>query len=149
MKKRSRLQRWALGGLLAYAIVAALILLLPVSYGAIVHRLTVLVQPLLGGAWFGSGWIEFAANIVLFIPMGLLLTLLFQRAWAGAILSVVVSAGVEIVQIVIPHREPSVRDVIANAAGAAVGALIAWGVLLVARRRRRRLQERASRAASV
>lgn len=134
----SRTRRsWAIAGLLAYGAVVALIVLLPVSYSGIVNGIGDWARYDLGLTSFGSGWIEFVANILMFAPLGFLLTVLFRHPWYGVVLALALSAAVEIVQIVIPSRQPSMRDVLANVLGAAVGAAVAW-VLVVRRDRRLR-----------
>ena len=52
----------------------------------------------------------------------------------GAVLGILLSCSVELVQIVIPDRQATIRDVISNAIGAAIGALLAWAIVI--RRRR-------------
>lgn len=125
---------WAVGGLIAYGVAVALIVLLPVGYSGIVNGMGDWLRYDLGVTFFGSGWIEFVANILMFAPLGFLLTLLFRHPWYGIVLALTLSAAVELVQIVIPSRQPSLRDVLANVLGAAVGAAIGW---LVVRRQRR------------
>lgn len=133
---------WAIGGLVAYGVVVALVVLLPVGYSGIVNGIGDWVHDDLGVTFFGSGWIEFVANILMFAPLGFLLTLLFRHPWYGIVLALTLSAAVELVQIVIPSRQPSLRDVLANVLGAALGAAVAW--LLV--RRQRRLERAAADA---
>lgn len=119
-------------GLAVYALVIVVVLVAPVSFSGIVNR----IGEVLGSAGFtgfGTGWIEFFANILIFAPLGFFLTLLFRHPLVGTMLALVLSVAAEIAQIVIPSRQPSLRDVLANALGAAVGAAIAW--LLLARRR--------------
>lgn len=118
---------WALG---VYVVAVAVVVLSPVSYGAIVHALGDGIRDILGISSFGSGWIEFAANVVMFVPLGFLLTLLLRNHWYGVVLALVLSAGVELAQLVIPSRQPSLRDVVANVLGAAVGAALAWVIVL-------------------
>ena len=134
-----RPRRWVIWCLALYVIAVAVVVLTPVSYAGIVHRIAAFIRADLGLDFFGSGWIEFAANIAMFLPLGFLLTLLFRHPWYGTILAVVLSAGVEIAQIVIPDRQASVRDVISNTIGAAVGAFLAW--LFVLRPAHRRARE--------
>lgn len=141
MEAGSVRRRWVVGGLVAYVVVVAVVVLSPVSYAGIVHRLDGWLRDGLGITVFGSGWIEFAANIVMFLPLGFLLTLLFRHPWYGTILAVVLSAGVEIAQIVIPSRQASLRDVISNGIGAALGAFLAWLVVLRRDHRRARAAE--------
>jgi glycopeptide antibiotics resistance protein len=130
---RRRAVRWALGGLVLYAVVVAVVVALPVSYSSIIDHLGVWMRTSLGWTSFGTGWIEFVANIVIFVPLGFLLTLLFRRAWIGALVGMAGSACVELVQTLIPHRQASLRDVVANTIGAAIGAFLVW--LIVLRRR--------------
>ena len=121
---------WAIG---VYIVAVAVVVLSPVSYGAIVHAIGDGIRDILGISSFGSGWIEFGANVLMFVPLGFLLTLLLRNHWYGVVLALVLSAGVELAQIVIPARQPSLRDVVANLLGAAVGAALAW--IIVLRRR--------------
>jgi VanZ family protein len=132
-------RRWVVWCLGLYVLFAACVALLPVSYADIVHGIARALSAVPGMDSIGSGWIEFAANIVLFVPLGFLLTLLFRNPWVGAIIGLVISAGFEIAQILVPDRQPTVRDVISNTLGAALGALIAWLVV-----RHRRLRARSS-----
>ena len=134
MSRLSHQQRWVLGCLAAYALLAAIILLSPVSYSGLLRWMTEWVLAVTGLPPFGTGWVEFFANILLFLPLGLLLTLLFRHPWYGALLAVGLSVAAELVQILIPSRQPTLRDILANLIGAVIGALLAW--LFVLRRRR-------------
>ncbi|WP_456825347.1 VanZ family protein [Cellulomonas sp. P5_E12] len=93
-------------------------------------------------AWLGSHGIaltysatEFTANIVLFVPFGVLVGLLTRlRPWTVVGLGLATSAVIELAQLMfLPDRVADVRDLVANTLGTAVGV----GVLLVARRRSR------------
>ena len=132
-----RRRRWVLVCLAAYAAAVALVVLLPVSYSTIVQAITQWLDATVGIGGFGSGWVEFIANILLFLPLGLLLTLLFRHPWYGPAPALALSIPAELAQFVIPSRQPSLRDVIANALGAALGAALAW-ILVVRRDRRER-----------
>ena len=68
---------------------------------------------------------EFVANILLFVPLGILLRLAFPRAtWLGAtVIAGGISVVIEIVQMGTP-RVSDPRDLLANTAGALVGALV-------------------------
>ena len=59
-----------------------------------------------------------------------------SRALAMPALALLLSIGAELGQIVIPFRQPSLRDVLANALGAVLGAVFAW--LVVLRRHQKR-----------
>ncbi|MCR2764189.1 VanZ family protein [Microbacterium sp. zg.B48] len=130
MARRTRPSRaLVLVSLAVYAALAAAILLAPFSVTGGLDAFSAWVRRDLQIAWFGSGWFEFAANVVLFVPLGLLLTLLFAHPWRGVMLALGVSAAAELAQFLIPSREPSLRDVLANVGGAALGAGLAWLVL--------------------
>lgn len=133
---------WVVWGLVIYGLAVAVVLVLPVGYASIVGHIGEWIRTGWGLTFFGTGWIEFAANILMFAPLGFLLTLLFQQPWWGVVLALVLSCSAELGQIVIPSRQPSVRDVVANALGAALGALLAW--LFVLRRENRRPSAAAS-----
>lgn len=74
---------------------------------------------------------EFVANVVLFVPLGLLLRLALPRAtWVGAVLlGGAVSVAIEILQMA-TSRISDPRDVVANTLGAVIGALL--GAILAA-----------------
>lgn len=131
-------RRWVVGALAGYGLAVVLVLVLPIGYADIVAFLSAGLDGVLGGAYFGSGWVEFGANVLMFVPLGLLLTLLFLRPWLGFACALAISVAAEVSQILIPSRQASLRDVIANALGAACGAAIAWIVVCVRRRRDRR-----------
>lgn len=88
--------------------------------------------------------IEFAANILLFVPLGLLLTLILVRnRWLVLPVAFLATVTIECVQaLLLDARTPSALDIVANTAGACIGILIA--VLIDALRasyRPRRLDE--------
>lgn len=73
--------------------------------------------------------IEFVANIVLFMPFGLLGALAWPRLspWLVIGAGCLTSITIELVQIALPTRFPTMSDVVANTTGAALGyALVAW-----------------------
>jgi hypothetical protein len=76
---------------------------------------------------------EFAANIALFVPLGLLGALLVPRRrwWLVLVALVALSVGIEALQAIgLPYRRSSLRDVLGNSLGAAIGV----GVSLLVRR---------------
>jgi glycopeptide antibiotics resistance protein len=135
---RRRLVLW--GALVVYAAAALVVLLSPGAPSGVIDAVTGWVRGGLGATAVRQGWIEFAANIALFVPLGFLLTGLFRRPWAGFAVALALSVAAELVQLLLPARLPSLRDVLANALGAATGAAFAWA-FLIRRPRRRRPQE--------
>jgi VanZ family protein len=90
-----------------------------------------------GLPWFRYSMIEEAANVALFVPLGMLgiLALGLRRWWRVVLTGTALSGSVELVQSAfLPGRVASVTDVVANGAGALVG--VALCALLAARPRR-------------
>lgn len=70
---------------------------------------------------------EVLANIVLFVPVGFLLTLVLGRPWLAVVLCVAGSVFIELGQDYwFVTRVPSVADVQHNGLGGALGVLVAW-----------------------
>ena len=114
--------------LIPYAIVLALIVWLPDSAASrvtgIVFRLARFVSEHAGVSLSTSYTVfEFAANIALFIPFGLLIAAAWPRtnAWWIILLGFSASAAIELVQTLLPSRYPTLSDVIANTLGAIIG----------------------------
>ena len=86
--------------------------------------------------WLTYGVIEFSSNVVLFVPLGVLLTLLLPRGSLFVpLLALLVTAAIESVQgLLLAARTPSPLDILANTAGAVLG----WAIVLAAQRVRRR-----------
>ena len=69
---------------------------------------------------------DFILNVALFVPLGLALGVSNGvAAWAAILIAIVVSGGVELAQLAIPGRYPTLSDVLANLLGAVAGLLIA------------------------
>lgn len=87
--------------------------------------------------WVNYGLIEFAANVVFFIPIGLLVALLLPlKRWYVAIaIGVLTSCTIELGQLLLlPARYASLGDIVANSLGAVLGTAAAVaGRLLVSR----------------
>lgn len=75
--------------------------------------------------------VEFSANVLLFVPFGLLVAQVLRvHRCLAVVLGFLVSVGIEFVQwLALPARTPSIYDVAANTIGAGLGVLIAllWG----------------------
>jgi glycopeptide antibiotics resistance protein len=109
-----------------------------VVYLALVARLTLwpepapsstfdLVRELL--AWLSRtgvpltyGGLEALANVLLFVPFGVLVGLLVARSWLVVLLGSCLSAAIELSQLLfLPTRVATVQDVVLNTLGAALG----------------------------
>lgn len=88
--------------------------------------------------WLTYDVIEVVANIVLFVPLGLLTALaLPRRRWLAVPIALMVTVVIEVGQaLLLEQRTPSVRDVLANLVGAAIGAGLA--MLMIRRSARSR-----------
>lgn len=107
----------------AYVVVLTLIAVWPVPVdsgaGGLLRRITG-VLPL-----FTYARIEFGANILLFVPLGILLALILQQRYLILPIALVSTVAIESVQaLLLERRTPSVMDIIANLTGAALGLLI-------------------------
>lgn len=93
---------------------------------------------------------EFLANILLFVPLGVLVRLALPRlGWIGAVaFGGTVSITIEVLQVWTP-RISDPRDVVANSVGALIGALLAAIVVGVSRLLRRAAERSAIPTQSV
>jgi glycopeptide antibiotics resistance protein len=100
-----------------------------------------------GTAWITYASVEGAANVAMFVPVGMFLVLLLGRSrwWLAIALGVGLSALIEAAQVFLPTRVSDVRDLVHNGLGALVGVVV---VLILtarsenARRRAQRLRPR-------
>jgi glycopeptide antibiotics resistance protein len=95
--------------------------------------------------WITYDRVEFAANIGMFVPVGVLLLLLFgcRLWWFAIVVGIMLTCSIEFTQQFLPTRYPDVRDLVANAGGTIIGvlfALVLTGLQLVRRRPVRRAQ---------
>ena len=80
--------------------------------------------------------VEFAANIALFVPIGVLLPMMMPRTLVLPV-ALVATVAIESTQaLLLDTRVPSVLDIIANTTGACVGLLALEAVRAVPARRR-------------
>lgn len=124
--------RWLLA---PYAIAVLLLTWLPAEEAGKVTGIVAVLARLVAawGAPFEAAYtvLEFAANIALFVPLGVLLVAGWQRIPAGVIVTVGCAAStvIELVQLALPSRYSTLSDVIANTLGTAVGLVIARALL--------------------
>jgi len=118
----------------AYAVALAAIAFWPVPVDAGASGLLRAISRAV--PWLTYDVIEFTANVLLFAPLGALLAMvLWQSRWLALLLALATTIVIECVQaLFLELRTPSVRDVVANFVGAAIGILI---VVLMERRRAR------------
>ena len=118
--------------LAVYAVALALIAFWPVPVdsgaGGLLRAISAAVP------WLSYDVIEVTANILLFVPLGILLTLVLsrRRRWMVAPIALGVTLLIEVSQaLFLAARTPSIRDILANLVGAVIGLAI---VIIVERR---------------
>lgn len=134
---------WLGAAIVACALLVLVVTLSPTPVdrpiGAEITRFVDAVRalPLLG--WFDYVWLERLANLVFFVPLGIVLTLALglRWSWLVPIIAVLASTGLEVVQSLwLPERTGTIGDVIMNTIGATVGCGIGLGILAARARRR-------------
>lgn len=128
-------------GLLApYLVLLGLVVFLPAREAERVTGVVAILADVLAALGAprepAAATLEFLANVVLFLPFGVLVPIALPNATGPGVLLIgcLLSVGIELVQIAIPSRVPAVSDVIANTIGVGVGLGL---VHLVLRRRGR------------
>jgi glycopeptide antibiotics resistance protein len=88
-------------------------------------------------AWITFDVVEFTANVVMFVPLGILCLVWFgaRRWWTAPVAGLALSGAIELAQAtLLDSRVSDVRDLIANTLGAVVG----MGIVLLGDRLRSR-----------
>ena len=78
--------------------------------------------------WFGYTKLEFSANILMFVPIGFLLTMILPMRvwWLALIVGGGLSISIELIQgAILTARFATVSDVMSNSIGTVVGAFLA------------------------
>ncbi|BDV31107.1 VanZ family protein [Microbacterium terricola] len=78
-------------------------------------------------AWITFDRVEFAANVAMFVPLGVFAVLWFgvRGWWTAPLLGLAVSGAIETLQAAyLDSRVPDVRDIVANTLGATIGMLL-------------------------
>ena len=82
-------------------------------------------------AWFDYEALEFAANVVMFVPLALLIGLALPSrfGWVPFVAGPLGSVAIEVAQFLfLPDRFGTPRDVLSNSIGAVLGGLLAIAV---------------------
>ncbi|WP_285113421.1 VanZ family protein [Leifsonia sp. fls2-241-R2A-40a] len=81
-------------------------------------------------AWVNYSVVEFTANILLFVPMGVLFTVLLGRWrwWLALGVGVVATLVIEFTQLFLPARVSDWRDLLANTLGTLIGIAIVFAL---------------------
>lgn len=120
----------ALALVAAYLLVVAHLTLTDPSQGAWAFDLADRIATRLSGGELTWSETEVLANIALFVPLGFLLTLVVHSAALASAACAALSAGIEYAQLtLLPTRVPTLDDVVHNALGGLVGAVVAAACL--------------------
>lgn len=86
--------------------------------------------------WITFGLIEWLSNVVMFAPLGFLGALALRgRRWRVPLVGLLLSGAIETTQtLLLPGRDGSALDVLANTVGALLGTGLAVAVLRIGRR---------------
>jgi glycopeptide antibiotics resistance protein len=89
------------------------------------------------GAPITYAGLEATANVLMFVPFGVLVGLLVRRRWLVVVLGLCLSGAIELTQLLLlPTSVPTVQDVVLNTVGAALGVLGLQAVRSLRARRR-------------
>jgi len=73
-----------------------------------------------------SGFLDFSANVVMFVPLGFALMLATERRWISFIACVATTLCIELLQVrVVAGRDASLGDLLANTLGGGIGVALA------------------------
>jgi glycopeptide antibiotics resistance protein len=92
-------------------------------------------------SWVTYDGVEFTANVLMFLPIGLMFVLLLgrRRWWAAILLGVALTVAIESTQLFLHDRVPDARDLLSNSIGATLGVfaalLVTWPKAHALRRR--------------
>ncbi len=106
----------------------------------LIFRILGVLQQVEWLSWLRYNMVEFIANALMFLPIGLFFLLLFGRRlwWLAMLLGAGLSCAIEFAQLFLPDRVSDPRDLLANSVGAVLGVVIALIVTWPAAVRRSR-----------
>ncbi len=84
----------------------------------------------------GYQQVEFAANVGMFMPLGILIGLVLGRRWwwLALVICAAASTSIELLQyLLLPHRFATYRDVVANTFGGSLGTVAAGAIYALRR----------------
>ncbi|MBG6057010.1 glycopeptide antibiotics resistance protein [Cryobacterium sp. MP_M3] len=148
---KSRAREW----LTSLALVASLTIVLLATmwptpldqgYSASIEKLLAVLQRHGLPGWFGYNKLEFSANVMMFVPLGFLLTMLLPVRvwWLALVVCPALSVSIELTQAsFLSARFATLSDVVANSIGAIVGAFFAVVLRAIVHARDERLIARA------
>jgi glycopeptide antibiotics resistance protein len=93
--------------------------------------------------WINYAFVEAAANVVLFVPLGAVAALAFpnKRWWQAAAFGLLVSGCMELGQELFLHdRFASPSDIVTNTAGSVIGVLVIRAAVQIIKRRQAQRQ---------
>jgi glycopeptide antibiotics resistance protein len=148
---KSRTREWlAFLALLAYVAIVLAATLSPTpldqGYQGAIDKFLAVLHRNGGPEWFGYNKLEFSANVVMFIPLGFLITLVLPTKvwWLALIIAPALSGAIELTQgAFLSARFASWGDVLSNSIGALIGILIAVILRTLVHNRDEKLIERA------
>lgn len=136
-------QRIGIAGLVLFS-VATLVMTMTISdadsfHGPLSRAIRVVLRHFYLEKWFGKGQFEFAANILMFVPLGFFLGLTLPRGkfLNGIVAIPMITAFIEAAQYFLPTRGTQFEDVLANSVGGWIGIGAAWLIVVVLERPRR------------
>ena len=76
--------------------------------------------------WTRGSSAEFALNVLLFVPIGLIAGHFLRPWWPRVLAPIALTFAIEIIQLPLPDRVSDPRDIAANTIGALAGVLLVW-----------------------
>lgn len=127
-------RRWLRAAFAAYLVALALVVFLPSKEASTVTGFVGIIAGWLAALGLpyqeAAVTVEFVSNVIMFVPFGGLVRWLWPDSWNWwriLLLGAASSTFIELTQLLIPGRVTAVSDVIANTAGALIGAVaVVW-----------------------
>jgi glycopeptide antibiotics resistance protein len=130
-KSRVR-QQLGLALVMAYGLIVILATMWPTpldqGFASSINRLLAVLHRNGIPEWFGYSKLEFTANVLMFVPLGFLVSMLLPVRvwWLALIICPGLSVAIELTQaFALSARFATISDVVSNSTGALIGALLA------------------------